>query len=385
MSEALLNKVNSQFQLLYQRNPILIFSPGRINLIGEHTDYNDGFVFPAAIDKGIALAIQNNESNLCRVHALDVDESYEFELKGLTPLVNGGWKNYMIGVVAEIQKAGHQLNGFDVVFSGNIPSGAGLSSSAALENSLVFALNTLFDLGLSKTEMILISQKAEHNYVGVNCGIMDQYASMFGVKDHALLLDCRSLNSEKFQVNLKGYEIVLVNSQVKHSLNESAYNDRRQVCETISKQLGVKALRDVSEDDLETIKAKVSQEDFQKALYVIQENQRVIEFSEALQNDDIHRLGTLLFEAHDGLSKQYKVSCEEIDFLVELAKTNPKVIGSRMMGGGFGGCTINLVKKDSVDKFIDDVKKRYKEAFDKDCKIHHVVLSEGTRLISNTY
>ncbi|MEY8850155.1 galactokinase [Psychroserpens sp. XS_ASV72] len=385
MSETLLNKVYSHFQLLYDKDPILVFSPGRINLIGEHTDYNDGFVFPAAIDKGIALAIKHNDANLCRAHAFDIDENYEFQLKNLSPLINGGWKNYIIGVVAEILKAGHQLKGFDVIFSGNIPSGAGLSSSAALENSLVFALNALFGLGLSKTEMILISQKAEHNYVGVKCGIMDQYASMFGVKDHALLLDCRTLNSEKFKVNLKGYEIVLVNSQVKHSLNESAYNDRRQVCETISKQLGVKALRDVSVERLETIKHETSFEDYQKALYVIQENQRVIEFSEALQNNDIHQLGRLLFEAHDGLSNQYKVSCDEIDFLVDFAKNNPNVIGSRMMGGGFGGCTINLVKKDYVNKFIEDVKKRYKEAFHKDCKIHRVVLSEGTRLINNTF
>lgn len=266
---------------------------------------------------------------------------------------------------------------------GDIPGGAGMSSSAALENSIVFGLNELFHLGLSKKEMILISQLAEHNAVGVKCGIMDQYASMFGVKDCALQLDCRTIESKPFKIDFKDYQLLLINTNVKHSLNDSAYNNRRSVCENIASLLKVKALRDVSENDLETIKNQVSEEDYQKALYVIQENARVVAASKAMDDGNLNELGNLLFASHNGLQHQYKVSCEELDFLVDKANEYPTVLGSRMMGGGFGGCTINLIKKTAATQFKEEVAPAYYNLFNKDCSFYFVNLSDGTKRIHN--
>ena len=309
-----------------------MFSPGRINLIGEHTDYNDGFAFPAAINKGIALAISKSNSNTSNVYAFNKEELYEFKIENLKPLEGGGWRNYVLGVVAELQKIGKQVGNFNSLFAGNIPGGAGMSSSAALENSFVFGLNELFDLGLTKNEMILVSQKAEHNFAGVKCGIMDQYASMFGVKKSALLLDCRTVESQPYKINFKDYKLMLINSNVKHDLSESAYNDRREVCEKVSKLLNVAALRDASKEDLNRIKTDITDEDYQKALYVINENIRVKQFSEAIKKDDIDALGDLLYQSHEGLSTKFKVSCKELDFLVDQRKNKPKCFRSQNDG-----------------------------------------------------
>ena len=257
-----------------------------------------------------------------------------------------------------------------------------MSSSAALENSVVFGLNELFSLGLSKEDMILISQKAEHNYVGVKCGIMDQYASMFGIKNKALLLDCRTVQSKPYEIDFKDYELILINTNVKHSLSDSAYNDRRSVCESIADLLKVKALRDATEYDLESVQNQVTPENYQKALYVIQENNRVIQASKAMEGDDLIRLGQLLYASHEGLQYQFKVSCEELDFLVAKAKLNPNVLVARMMGGGFGGCTINLVSKVHSVDFIEQVSKAYKTEFNKECSVYPVSLSNGTHIIS---
>ncbi|WNH10745.1 galactokinase [Thalassobellus suaedae] len=278
-------------------------------------------------------------------------------------------------------KKGITVDNFNITFSGNIPAGSGMSSSAALENAVVFGLNELFDLGLTKTEMILISQKAEHNYVGVNCGIMDQYASMFGIKNHALLLDCRTIEATPFEINFEKHELMLINTNVKHSLSDSAYNDRRSVCEKVSGMLNIKALRDATEADLEKVKDTVSNEDFQKALFVIEENKRAEKASKAMTDGDLKTLGALIYSSHDGLQNQYKVSCDELDFLVEQAKENQDILGARMMGGGFGGCTINLIAKTAVDQFKTSVSKAYKTKFDKDCSIYSVELSDGTHLI----
>ena len=269
-----------------------------------------------------------------------------------------------------------------MVFGGDIPSGSGMSSSAALENSVVYGLNTLFDLGLSKIEMILISQMAEHNYVGVNCGIMDQYASMFGIKDHALLLDCRTVEAKPFKIDFEKYELMLINTNVKHSLSDSAYNDRRSVCENISKMLGIKALRDATEADLKTIQDQVSDKDYQKALFVVQENNRAQAASKAMEAGDLETLGKLIYGSHEGLQFQYRVSCAELDFLVDRAKEHPEILGARMMGGGFGGCTINLIAKDFVSEFKHDIAKDYKETFNKACSIYSVSLSDGTHAIN---
>mgnify|MGYP001825267707 FL=1 len=362
----------------YGSHPLVIFSPGRLNLIGEHTDYNEGFVFPAAIDKGIYAAFEKSGSQACTIHALDLNETMEFSLEQINPLDGGGWKNYILGVVSEIQNRTKRLVPFNLVFGGNVPLGAGLSSSAALENAVAYGLNELLDLGFTKNEMILISQKAEHNFVGVKCGIMDQFASMFGEKDKALLLDCRTITAEPFTIDLHDHQILLVNTNVKHSLSDSAYNKRREVCEKVASLLNVKALRDLKTSDLNTIKDKISKEAYQMALYVIEENERVLRAGQAIKNNDIRELGQLLYQSHKGLQYQYKVSCEELDFLVETAKSNINVRGARMMGGGFGGCTINIVQKDAVASFKDQVSKSYREKFNFECSVYKVELSDGT-------
>ena len=382
MNKPLIDSVKASFLEKFQTNPILLFSPGRINIIGEHTDYNDGYVFPAAVNKGIVAAIGKSDSKMSVVHALDKNERIEFSLDNIKPLEKESWVNYVLGVVSEIQKKGKNLNNFNIVFGGDIPGGAGMSSSAALENSIVFGLNELFNLELTKQEMIFISQKAEHNYVGVKCGIMDQYASMFGIKNNALLLDCRTIEAKPFEINFKDHELVLINTNVKHSLSDSAYNDRRSVCENIASMLNIKALRDASENDLLTIKNKVSEANYQKALYVIQENERAVKASKAIQENDISTLGKLIYQSHKGLQTQYKVSCDELDFLVDQAKLNGNVAGARMMGGGFGGCTINLIKKDASKNFQETVSKNYKNKFNTDCSVYAVKLSNGTELIA---
>ena len=382
MNKELVKEVRKSFKNHFKTKPFLVFSPGRINLIGEHTDYNDGFVFPAAIDKGIVLAIQKNEENISNVYALNKEEMYSFEVNEISPLKNGGWKNYIIGVVAEIQNLGIKINNFNIVFAGDIPGGAGMSSSAALENSIVFGLNELFDLALTKEQMILISQKAEHNFVGVKCGIMDQYASMFGEKKSALLLDCRTIKAKLFKIDFKKCKLLLINSNVKHDLSESAYNNRREVCERVSKLLNIKALRDASKKKMEKIKEEISEEDYNKALYVIQENNRVKLFSKAIQNNELKTLGKLLYKSHKGLSEQYKVSCKELDFLVAQTKKNKNILGSRMMGGGFGGCTISLIKKTEVAQFKEYISKKFKEEFNNECSFYQVKLSRGTRKIN---
>jgi galactokinase len=378
MNTELKNKITKEFAENFAEEPILIFSPGRINIIGEHTDYNDGFVFPAAVDKGIIAAISKSSKTESVAIASDLNEKFEFSVEGVKPIIGGNWRNYILGVVGEIQKKGLQVGNFNLVFGGDIPEGSGMSSSAALENSVVFGLNELFKLGLTKEEMIFISQKAEHNYVGVNCGIMDQYASMFGIKDHALLLDCRTTVATPFLINFKDFELLLINTNVKHSLADSAYNNRRAVCENVASLLNVKALRDVAEEDLLTIKDQISEEDYQKALFVVQENNRAQAASQAMAANDIEKLGELLFGSHNGLQHQYKVSCDELDFLVDLAKDCDDVIGSRMMGGGFGGCTINIVKKGKTGAFVEKVAPLYKEKFNKECSPYSVNISEGT-------
>ena len=381
MNKKLRKEVKASYKEHFGEKSLVIFSPGRINLIGEHTDYNEGFVFPAAVNKGIALAINKSDIDTCQVYALNKDELHEFSLEGIEPLENGGWRNYILGVVSEIQKKGLTVGNFNAVFAGNIPGGAGMSSSAALENAFVFGLNELFDLKLSKNEMILISQKAEHNFAGVKCGIMDQYASMFGIKKSALLLDCRTVESEPYKIDFKTYKLMLINTNVKHDLSESAYNDRRAVCEDVSSRLKIKALRDATIEQLEGIKAEIAEEDFQKALYIIEENERVKKFSKAIEEDDIEALGELLYQSHEGLSKQYMVSCAELDFLVDRAKENPNVLGGRMMGGGFGGCTINLVKKSEADVFEEEASDKFFLEFGKACSVYRVKLSAGTRIV----
>jgi galactokinase len=381
MSSQLIKEVTSKFKSIFKTEPIVIFSPGRINIIGEHTDYNGGFVFPAAVNKGIAAAIQKSDTVYSTAIAMDLNSTIEFELDKLKPSKEESWKNYVFGVVAEIQNRNKIIGDFNIVFKGNIPAGAGMSSSAALENSVVFGLNELFDLGLTKTEMILISQKAEHNYVGVKCGIMDQYASMFGIKNNALLLDCRTIQSKPYEIDFKEHQLMLINTNVKHNLSDSAYNDRRSACESVAELLKVETLREASEEDLEKIIDKITPENYQKALYVIQEIERTQKAAKAIEKNDLETLGALIYASHNGLQHQYKVSCEELDFLVAQAKKNKKVLGARMMGGGFGGCTINLIAKSEAKAFADSVSTSYKNKFNKECSVYFIELSDGTHIV----
>jgi galactokinase len=381
MSKVLIKDVKTAFVKTFSAQPLLVFSPGRINIIGEHTDYNGGFVFPAAIDKGIAAAVQKSHTGSCSAIALDLNSTIEFELDTLKPSVEGSWENYVFGVVAEIKKRNKIIGNFNIIFKGNIPGGAGMSSSAALENSVVFSLNELFDLSLTKTEMILISQQAEHNYVGVKCGIMDQYASMFGVKNNALLLDCRTLESKSYEIDFKEHQLMLINTNVKHSLSDSAYNDRRSTCQSIAALLEVETLREATEEDLDKIRNTITPENYQKALYVIQEIDRTQKAAKAIEENDLETLGALIYGSHNGLQHQYKVSCNELDFLVEQAKKNKNVLGARMMGGGFGGCTIILIAKSEAKAFEATTSKSYKNKFNKNCSVYFVNLSEGTHLV----
>lgn len=382
MDQQLIRNVREHFLEQFRTTPLLVFSPGRINLIGEHTDYNKGYVFPAAIDLGIVLAIQKSNQPICTAIAIDRSETFTYNLSQLEAVANGGWQNYIMGVVDEIQKKGKQIQPFDVVFGGDIPPGAGLSSSAALENALVFGLNELFKLGLSKMEMILISQASENNFAGVQCGIMDQYASMFGQKDAALFLDCNNLQSEVIPIKNDEHQLILLNTNVTHLLADSAYNERRGVCSMVAKHLGVSSLRELDLKTLLESRNQFSEEDFQKALFVFEENQRVLDAVTALKNNDLKTFGRLFFESHAGLQHQYKVSCEELDFLVSLARESEEVLGARMMGGGFGGCTLNLIKKNKVDSFIKLANKKYIALYKKSVSSYLVDLSDGTELVS---
>ena len=319
MSIAIPSLIKEKFIQLYRTNPLMVRSPGRINLIGEHTDYNQGFVLPAAIDKSIFLGFAKNGLNQCRVYSLDYQEEVNFPLDNIQP--GGGWSTFIKGVTAQLMQAGHTVLGFDCIFGGDIPIGAGLSSSAALENGVGFGLNALFGLGIDRLDLVKISQLAEHEFAGVKCGIMDMFASMMGKKDRAIRLDCRSLEYDYFPVNLGEYQFLLCDSKVSHSLADSAYNTRREECQTGVKTLqqhypGIASLRDADMERLETVRNFLTEKVYARCSYVIRENQRLISSCNALEKGDLECFGKLLYGSHDGLSRGYEVSCVELDFLV---------------------------------------------------------------------
>ncbi|MDR0698005.1 MAG: galactokinase [Tannerella sp.] len=355
-------------------------SPGRINLIGEHTDYNGGFVFPGAIDKGMIAELKTNGTNKVRAYSIDLKDYVEFGLNE-EDAPRTSWARYIFGVCREIIKRGGKIAGFNTAFAGDVPLGAGMSSSAALESTYAFALNDMFNLGIDPFELAKIGQATEHNYCGVMCGIMDQFASVFGKKGSLLRLDCRSLEYEYYPFDPKGYQLVLLDTLVKHELASSAYNKRRQSCENVAKELGVEFLRDASLEQLRTVKDKVSDEDYMRSEYVIEEIQRVLDVCEALKANDYETVGQKMYETHYGMSKLYEVSCVELDYLNEIAKACG-VTGSRVMGGGFGGCTINLVKDELYDDFIKKAKEGYKEKFGRYPKVYDVVISDGARKLA---
>lgn len=374
------DKLRTAFIERFSSNPIFYASAGRINLIGEHTDYNGGFVFPGAIDKYIMTAININGTDKVRLYSVDMNQYTEFGLRE-EDKPDEQWACYVFGVCREVIKRGFEVKGFDAVFAGNVPLGAGLSSSAALESCFAYALNDLFnDNKISIFELALIGQSTEHNYCGVNCGIMDQFASVFGKKDCLMRLDCRSLEFKYFPFKPVGYKLVLVNSQVKHELVDSPYNKRRESCERVAKTLGVETLRDADMSMLEAAKAQISDEDYKRAVYVIGEKQRVLDVCEALEKGDYETVGQRMYETHHGLSKDYEVSCEELDFLNDVAK-ECGVTGSRIMGGGFGGCTINLVKEDLYDTFVQTAKTKFNEKYGIEPIIIDVVISDGAHKV----
>ena len=375
-------KIRSKFQERFNTEGSWYTSPGRINLIGEHTDYNGGFVFPGAVDKGMLAEIKLNGTDKVRAISIDLDDYVEFGLNE-EDAPKESWARYIFGVCREIIKRGGKIGGFDTAFAGDVPLGAGMSSSAALESTYAFALNDLFNLNIDKFELAKIGQSTEHNYCGVNCGIMDQFASVFGKAGHLIRLDCRSLEYKYFPFNPVGYKLVLLDSVVKHELASSAYNKRRQSCENVVAAIQknhpeVKFLRDASMEMLNEVKAVVSEEDYMRAEYVIEEVQRVLDVCDALEKGDYETVGEKMYGTHHGMSKLYEVSCEELDFLNDIAK-ECGVTGSRVMGGGFGGCTINLVKEELYNAFVEKAFSAYKEKFGHEPKLYNVVIGDGSR------
>ena len=384
MKEETIEIINRKFSLYFGEEGTFYTAPGRINLIGEHTDYNGGFVFPGAVDKGIVAKIRPNWDRSVRVYSVDMDSYLEF---GIDPGINPyePWGYYIFGVYMEaIKRYGKDIPGIDAVFAGDVPLGAGMSSSAALESTFAYAINDIFQLGFDKLELARIGQAAEHNYCGVNCGIMDQFASIFGKAGSLIRLDCRSMEYKYFPFHPKGYRLVLLDSVVKHELASSAYNRRRASCETVVAAVkaaghpSVEYLRDVDMAMLAEVKGKVSDEDYMRAEYVIEEIQRVLDVCDALERDDYETVGAKMYETHHGMSRLYEVSCPELDYLNDLAR-ECGVTGSRVMGGGFGGCTINLVKDSLYDEFIAKAVREYAARFGHEPKVYPVVISDGAR------
>ena len=347
----LAEKVKSIFSENFSTDPQIYFSPGRINLIGEHIDYNDGYVMPAAIDKGIYYAIAENLSNDIHFYTVDFDERFSINIADVRRME--GWKNYVLGVVNEFLILGKPITGFDCVFAGDIPVGAGISSSAAVEGGLAFALNSIFNCDLNRVELALLCQRAEHTFPLVNCGIMDMYTSLNGKKGYVLLLDCKNITHQYFPLNTAGYKIVLINSKVHHSLADGAYNVRRQRCEEglqiLKNELHINSFRDIERaETLEPYKTIMQPEVYNCCKYVVEEIQRTKTAAVLLEQHNLAGFGKLMFDTHEGLSKLYEVSCAELDFLAGAAGKNSNVAGARLMGGGFGGCTINIVKENAV-------------------------------------
>ena len=382
----LVTNVAKKYNELFNETPVLFRSPGRINLIGEHTDYNMGFVLPAAIDKSIYFAVNKRNDNYCKIYSIDMNDSFEFSLNDIRKS-GKHWPDYLIGAVDEIKKYGCSLSGFNCVFGGDIPIGAGLSSSAALEAGLAFALDKIFDLGIGKLDLVKLSQKAENEFVGVQCGIMDQYINIFGKEGNALRIDCRSLEYQYFPFEFDNISIVLFDSNVSHSLFTSEYNKRRQECSDGVKVISgdhpdVKSLRDVTCDLIGQYKSKLNPNVYKRCKYVVEENNRLLQACDALVSHDLKLFGSLMYSTHEGLSKDYEVSCNELDYLVQVAKEYPAVYGSRMMGGGFGGCTINLVENDAIDLISKEITEKYKQKFGLQAKTYVTKISSGTNIIS---
>lgn len=374
------NKGNSS------REAVVARAPGRINIIGEHTDYNDGFVLPAAIDKEMKVQMRRNGTqSQVNITATDLKETFSFDLSNFHP-VKAGWPNYVMGVVSELQKLGADIAGFDAAFASNVPVGGGVSSSAALECSFAVALNELFALGFDNWQLIKASQMAEHHFVGIKCGIMDQFASMMGKKEQVMLLDCRSLEFQYFPLELGNFQLLLLNTNVSHTLASSEYNMRRAECEEgvafLKKQHpGIRNLRDITPEQIAEAKNNMPEHIFRRCHHVVSENQRVLDATKALMEGNHPALGHLMYQSHFSLQNDYAVSCPELDFLVNLTMQKDYILGSRMMGGGFGGCTINIIEKGRVAEFVDQVSGEYRNHFGVDMTPIEVSVGNGAMII----
>ncbi len=386
MNKPLIKNIIKKYKDLYPEEPMIIRSPGRINLIGEHTDYNEGYVLPCAVTPAIYFAIGKRNDNKVCLNSYDFDSYCEFTTDQKEQ-PKEQWASYLYGITQIIQtKTGKQISGFNCVFGGDVPVGAGMSSSAALEGGLCLGISEMNGLNLDKMEMAKIGQQSEHEYVGVKCGIMDQFASIFGKKDQCMRLDCRSLEYEYNSVKLDGYIIVLTDTKVKHSLASSEYNTRRQECATGVEAIKAKfpevnSLRDASIEQLDSVKDQISETVYMRCKYVIEEDNRVIAACNALNANDLETFGKLLYGSHNGLSKMYNVSCKELDWLVEQTENMDYVLGSRMMGGGFGGCTLSLIKADKLEEYKSIIAPKYRETFGHDCAFYEATADEGTAII----
>jgi galactokinase len=388
MNDILITKTTAFFQEAFGSSAEkIVLSPGRINIIGEHIDYNDGYVLPAAIDKIICFAFEKNNSNKSRIIAIDLDDEFEIDLASSMELTDNVWTNYIRGVVNQLKRNGFEFEGFNCVFSSNIPVGSGLSSSAALECGFLFGINELFNLNIKPIDIALMGQKAEH-WVGINCGIMDQFSSVMGLENKVIKIDCKTLEFEYHNADFNDYSLILFDSNVKHSLMTSAYNERRQQCEegiAIIKNNfpEITSFRDCNEQHVLGLQNLMSANVFKRCLFVVKEINRVILACEALDNGKIETLGQLMFETHEGLSTDYEVSCAELDMIVDTLKKEEAVVGSRLMGGGFGGCTINLIKKGYEEGIKKKLSALYFDTFGIELKIYDVKIGNGTSLYNN--
>ena len=385
MNQSLISSVREKFEQRYGTKPQIFRSPGRVNIIGEHTDYNNGFVLPAAIDKAIYIGINKRDDDQIFLYSEEFNEEHNTDLATMAP-TDKQWPNYILGVVDQLKKRGYGIHGFNLNIDGDVPVGAGLSSSAAVECSVAFALNELYALGIEKKELAEIGQKAEHTYAGVMCGIMDQFASVFGKEDNVIKLDCQTLDYEYVPLKLEGYKILLLNTNVKHSLASSEYNTRRAECAEgveLVKEGGedVTSLRDVTMEMLDKYVKSKNDVVYRRCKYIVDENNRLLSACDALQKGDLKTLGQRMYGSHDGLSKEYEVSCKELDFLVDAVRDNPDVLGARMMGGGFGGCTINIVKEEAIDGLVSDLQTKYKEAMGLDLTAYIAQIENGSSAI----
>lgn len=386
INETVRKKVVDDFLKNFTGEPLVVRSPGRVNLIGEHTDYNNGFVLPAAIDKAIYVAARRRNDDRIILYSGEFDDRFETTLPEMAP-TGKIWPNYILGVADQLIKRNYAIRGFELAIDGDVPIGSGLSSSAAVECATAFALNQLFSLNISKMDLAFIAQKAEHEFAKVLCGIMDQFASVFGKKDHVIKLDCRSLEYEYVPLELHGYRILLLNTNVKHSLGSSEYNTRRQQCEqgvalVKAHYPQVNSLRDVTLEMLDKYVAPADSLVYQRCKYVVEENSRLLFACDHLKKGDIKALGRKMFESHEGLSKEYEVSCPELDFLVDAVRNRPGVLGARMMGGGFGGCTINLAKEEDLESIIQEVGESYKKNMGKELTAYIAQIEDGTSILS---